>query len=426
MEKQKLHKKIDAFVKKDFKPHFGQLKKHFSTNPTWKHICSLGTALWLDTGNIDDILENWTEEFSAVTINNTLLNREIQSGEYDELIPEAGKILEQGHLLNNREKILELAYILNGVHGLKLVERFDAYVSLEEHTDLAGDVDSAVDYAKRLYGLCPERFYIKIPFTAAGLLATRKLSREKIPVNHTLGFSARQNYVIARIANPAFVNVFLGRLNSFVLDNNLGSGNYTGEKATLASQKVINELRGKNLTASRQIGASFRSGEQIKALAGIDVMTMPPKATREFLSIKMEKEQITSCLQSQYTPGINNKADLNRIGFTTLWEVDEKLVRCLDSLENENIDTFTADDLIVFFEEHDCGDVLVRWTDEQVNTSMQEGKIPKLSNWKDALQSGRIGLDSLMNLAGLNHFRSDQHAMDERVQDVLQQTMLRV
>lgn len=418
MVDRKLQKKIDAFIKKDFKPHFGGMETKYASNPLWEHVRNLGTELWLDTGNIDEINSHWTREFSAVTVNNTLLNREIQSGGYDRLIPQAGKIIEQDRSLDEREKILEMAYILNGVHGLKLVEEFDAYVSLEEHTDLANDVDLAVAYARRLYALCPERFYIKIPLTPAGILATRVLSKEKIPVNHTLGFSARQNYMIARIANPAFVNVFLGRLNSFVTDNNLGSGNYIGEKATLASQKAIGELREKRLATSQQIGASFRSGEQVRDLAGIDVMTMPPKVAGEFLALEIDVNILTSRLETQYKAGINRGIDRDKIGLPSLWNIDGKLVDCLGDLEEENIDEFTPEDLMNFFEDYNCDDILVRWTSEQVKTSMNEGKIPKLSNWKDALESGRIGLDSLMNLAGLNHFRSDQDEMDKRVKKV--------
>ena len=52
----------------------------------------------------------------------------------------------------------------------------------------------------------------------------RELSAEGLPINHTLGFSARQNYVIARIGRPRYVNVFLGRLGSFVATNELGDG----------------------------------------------------------------------------------------------------------------------------------------------------------------------------------------------------------
>ncbi|HUT30617.1 MAG TPA: hypothetical protein VMX13_12555 [Sedimentisphaerales bacterium] len=88
-------------------------------------------------------------------------------------------------------------------------------------------------------------------------------------------------------------------------------------------------------------------------------------------------------------------------------------------LDNEDIDSFTQGDLIDFFAEHGCADVLVRRSKAQIETSTTEGKIPKLENWRDALAGKSIGLDSLMNLAGLRSFATDQKAMDDRVRQVL-------
>jgi transaldolase len=315
--------------------------------------------------------------------------------------------------------MLEIAFILNAWHGLKLVEKFDAYVSVEEHTSLANDVAQAVAYGRRFHNICPERFIIKIPFTPAGLLATRRLAGEGISVNHTLGFSARQNYLIARIGRPAYVNVFLGRLNSFVAANELGDGTYVGEKATLVSQNAIRKLRETHKVRTRQIGASFRSGKQIQDLAGIDVMTIPPKVAGEFLSTHPISAQITNQAEMDYQPGLNRGVDTDALRLDTLWDVDDKFVACVDALDKENLDSFTPDDLIRFFEDHHCSDVLVGWSDSQIQTSMAEGKIPKLENWRDALGGKSIGLDSLMNLAGFNSFASDQKAMDERVRQVL-------
>ena len=175
----------------------------------WQRFRALGGELWLDSGSIDDCKKLWTREFSALTTNNTLLNKEIQTGRYDQLIGECAKLLSAHPQLTEKQRILEIAFILNAYHGLRLVEQFDCFVSVEEHTDLAGEVDLAVDYARRYYAICPERFIVKLPFTPAGLLATRRLSSDGIPINHTLGFSARQNYVIARIGQPKYVNVFL-------------------------------------------------------------------------------------------------------------------------------------------------------------------------------------------------------------------------
>jgi transaldolase len=420
--KTAIHNEIEQFVKRDFSPRFDLLKETFKTEPVWRRLREIGTELWLDSGNIDDIEKLWTREFSAVTVNNTLLNKEVQTGRYDSLIPEAVKILSAYPELSRHQKILEIAFILNAWHGLRLVEKFDAYVSVEEHTDLAHDVELAVDYARRFHAICPQRFFIKIPLTPAGLLATRRLSTEGVPVNHTLGFSARQNYIIARIAKPAFVNVFLGRLNSFVVDNQLGDGKYVGEKATLASQAALEKLRQTYRIPSRQIGASFRQYSQVQDLAGIDVMTMPPKVADEFLSKGIKPDSIEDKCGTNYKPGLNDDADITRVRLDTLWQVSEDLINCVERLEEENIDSFTPDDLIDFFDSHGCGDVMVRWSDSQIKTSAQEGKIPQLDNWKELLAEKKIGLDSLMNLAGLNSFTTDQKAMDERVQQVWNRT----
>ncbi len=413
-----LNWEVASFVKRDFKPYFGQRKQLFKTHPVWQRLRGLGSELWLDTGSIDESRQLWTQEFSALTTNNTLLNKEVQTGRYDVLITQANDLLKRYPSLSEKQRILEFAFIINATHALKLVQMYDAYISVEEHTALADDVCLAVEYARRYHEICPERFIIKIPFTPAGLLSTRILSRQGIPVNHTLGFSARQNYLITRISKPAYVNVFLGRLNSFVIDNKLGNGNYIGEKATLASQAAVKNLRKVRNITTRQIGASFRSGKQISDLAGIDVMTMPPKVATEFLSLKESPDKITDHTSTYYYPAFNPGVDPASAAIDTLWRIDEKLITCLDALEKEDLDSFKPADLISFFKTYNCSDILYQWSDSQIAQSAAEGKIPKLENWKDALADGTVGLDTLMNLAGLNSFATDQKAMDGRVLEV--------
>jgi len=417
--KSELSAEVQEFVRRDFSPRFGQLSQSFGTDGLWRRFREVGSELWLDTGSIEDAEALWTREFSALTTNNTLLNREVQTGRYDSLICEAAGMLAAYPQLTEEDRMLEIAFILNAWHGLRLVEKFDAHVSVEEHTLLAHNIDKAVECARRFYAVCPERFIIKIPFTPAGLLTTRCLSAEGIGVNHTLGFSARQNYVVARIGRPAYVNVFLGRLNNFVSDNGLGDGTYVGEKATLASQAAIKHLRESHKTESRQIAASVRGGKQMQDLAGIDVMTVPPKAAHELLSLNLSSEKIVDRTGMNYKAGFSVEEDAEAVRLGTLWDVNEQVVACVDSLEKEDLDSFTPDDLVGFFKEHGCGDVLVDWKHSQIATSAAEGKIPKLENWREALADKSIGLDSLMNLAGLNSFTTDQKAMDQRVRDVL-------
>lgn len=411
--------RVRELVLSGFAPRFGKLAGRFGSNPLWKKLKSLGTELWLDTGDVEAARALWTQEFTALTTNNTLLNKEVQKGTYDALIGEAARLLSGFPQLTDEQRKLEVAFILNARHGLKLVEEFDAFVSVEEHTDISNDLEAAANFARRFHAVCPERFYVKIPLSPAGLLATRRVAAEGIPVNHTLGFSARQNYTIARIGRPAFVNVFMGRLNSFVADNGLGSGAYVGERATLASQRAVRELRGKRGITTRQIGASFREASQVRDLAGMDVMTIPPKVAQGFLGLGLRPGDVVNKTGADYVPPLKEDVDPAQVGLDSLWDIDERVVACLDELEKEDLNAFTAPKLLDFFGRRDCGDVLVRWTDEQIKTSAAEGKVPKLENWLSPIAKGRIGLDALMNLAGWNSFDADQREMDAHVRDVL-------
>jgi transaldolase len=387
------------------------------THPLWARLRQLGTELWLDTGSIKEASELWTREFSALTTNNTLLNREVQSGVYDRLVVEADKLLQRYDLLPQRRK-LEMAFILNAYHALRLVERFDAKVSVEEHTDLAFDAEAAVAYAHRFHEICPTRFIVKLPLTPAGLVATRALAG-KVPVNLTLGFSARQNYLVARFAKPSYVNVFMGRLNAFVADNALGSGAYVGERATLATQSALRGLRQRYAVPSRLIGASTRSGEQVRDLAGLDVMTLPPKAAAEFLKLPLAPDDLADRTATGYKVELNTGVSHRSIALDTLWDIPLGLIASLDGLHDNVADRMDAADLSAHLADHGVKDLFPAWTPSQIAASAAEGKIPKLAHWAQALAAGAVGLDALMNLAGLNSFIADQHAMDQRVADVL-------
>ena len=61
--------------------------------PLWSRLRELGTKLWLDTGDMDEAARLWTDDFTALTTNNTLLNREIQKGLYDTWIPDVLRMI---------------------------------------------------------------------------------------------------------------------------------------------------------------------------------------------------------------------------------------------------------------------------------------------------------------------------------------------
>ncbi len=416
----RLAQPLTDLVLEDFTPHFDQLADRFEDHPRWRRLVELGTEPWLDSGDIEAIGRLWTRPFTAVTTNNTLLNREVQKGQYDELVRRAAALVRgrAGRKIDDRELVLEVAFVLNARHALRLVEAFDACVSVEEHTDLAHDADAAHRYARRYFAICPQRFYVKIPLTPAGLIAARRCHEESIPVNLTLGFSARMNYLAARFARPAFVNVFLGRLNSLVADNALGSGEMVGEKATLASQRAVADVRQAHARfKTRQIAASIRSGEQPVLLAGVDVMTLPISAADEFL--RLDDPELTDRTDRDYDVQLNQGVKPSDVALDTLWDVPDELADACDALDGRDPFKLKPADLLGVLADHGVGDLLVDWSGGEVRASREEGKIPALKTWAEGLRAGRFGLDALMNLAGLNAFTADQDAMDARVRQVL-------
>ncbi len=404
---------IAEFVRQGFDADKIPNQNTFDSSPRWRRLKELGTELWLDTGDPEEIAKHRTREFSAVTTNNTLLNKEVGKGTYDDVVPEANECLAGLGPLTPEQTRLELAFMLNARHALGLVQRFGTHVSVEEHTDLAHHTAAAVAYAKRYHAICPEWFFVKLPFTPSGVLATRKLEIEDIPVNLTLGFSARQNYLGMRLAQPRFVNVFLGRLNSVVARNKLGDGRCVGERAVLASQQVVRELRKDFGMQTRQIGASLRHAEQVRDLSGLDVLTMPAKVAGAFVDIDPDHNDLQDCTERDYQPGLASTVDAEALKLNTLWELPDAFRQAVDRLAEENLDRYTPDDLIAFMTEQGFPDLFPRWTTKQVRTSREEGKIPEIGNWKQVLESNKAGLDALMNLAALNSFAADQQEMDQ-------------
>ena len=401
-----------------FKHEFGAADRAIKEQPLWDNVRRLGTKLWLDTGDMEVAAGLWSSQFEALTTNNTLLNKEIQKGLYDRLIAEAASVMKAvAPDIGRSETVVEVAFVLNAHHGLRLVDLFDAHVSVELHTDLGDDVERSVAYGKRYHQVCSERFYVKVPLTPAGFLAARELGEVGVPVNFTLGFSARQAYAAALLSQPRYVNVFLGRLNSFVADNKLGDGKNIGEKTTLAAQRELLKLREAGRTESRLIAASMRSSSQIADLGGLDVYTMPPKVADDYLQHPAGRivEQVAHDPSVSFADAVE-PADFNA---STLWEVPDDFKQCVDSLARENIGQMTSADVREYFADSGFGDFLPRWSEEDIRTVLADGKIPVYDKWKERLASGEIGLDALMNVSAFYSFASDQEALDARIESLI-------
>jgi transaldolase len=282
---------------------------------------------------------------------------------------------------------------------------------VELHTDLAHDVAATTAYARRYHRIAPERFIIKVPLTPAGLIATRQLRQEGIPVNFTLGFSARQNYLAAAFARPSYVNVFLGRLNAYVETHGLGDGRMVGEKATLASQRVLADAAAGAPEPVRQIAASMRAGQQVADLAGVDVFTMPVKvatAAKKDLPGTWRSRRDEDC-----EPGIDPSADAGTVRAGTLWDIDDAVKALAAGLRDDP--PARGEALVDRAHEAGAGDLFPRLSPGDLAKLAADGKIPNHPDWAGRIRAGELAIDTLLNLAGLAAFAADQRALDDRV-----------
>jgi transaldolase len=157
--------------------------------------------------------------------------------------------------------------------------------------------------------------------------------------------------IIASVARPDYVNVFLGRIGAFIMNNKLGDGSGAGEKAVISSQNWITGLSAQNPWQTKLIAASLRSYNQLELLAGTDVFTMPPKvaaAGRKELSGKFSARTHENYEVNLYS----SSADAHIEKF---WEVDDKVLSLAERLAGKI--PVSSSELIHIAYEEGCEDM---------------------------------------------------------------------
>jgi transaldolase len=380
-------------------------------DPFWESLFNTGTELWLDTGDMEEAEANWSAEMGALTTNNSLLNNEIQKGIYDIFITEAKGVVRD---LPQEERVKEIAFILNARHALRLASKFGGYVSVELHTDTAHDIKAIQNYGRRFHDICPEQFIIKVPYTAEGLIGARLLKDSGVKINFTLGFSARENVLVTRVARPDYVNVFLGRIGAYMIDNKLGDGSGAGEKAVISSQNWVTGLSAENPWQTKQIAASLRNYNQLELLAGVDVFTMPPKVADA--GHKELSGKFSSRIHENYDVSIFESAKDAHI--EKFWEVDNKVLKLAERLAGKM--PASGSELIHIAHEEGCEDMFPSLSKEEKSFISSDGKIPVHSRWEKKISEGKIAPDTLLTLAGLASFTADQEMLDRRIRNIIE------
>lgn len=132
----------------------------------------------------------------------------------------------------------------------------------------ATDYDTILKQAYKLADIA-ENVVIKLPLTVDGLRACRTLTLDDIETNVTLCFTANQALLAAK-AGATYISPFLGRLDDI-------------GQSGIDLVKQIRTVYDTYGFVTQILAASIRSSDHVlqSALAGADVVTLPPKIFSE-------------------------------------------------------------------------------------------------------------------------------------------------
>lgn len=177
------------------------------------------------------------------------------------------------------ERAIDILTVKLGVEILKLIE---GRVSTEVDASLSYDTEATVAKAKALlalyaqYGVDQQRILIKIASTWEGIQAAKILEAEGIHCNLTLLFGLHQAQACAD-AKVTLISPFVGRILDWYKKAD-GVEHYSIEQDPgVVSVKSIYQHYKQFGINTQIMGASFRSIDQVLALAGCDLLTIAPQ-----------------------------------------------------------------------------------------------------------------------------------------------------
>ena len=169
--------------------------------------------------------------------------------------------------------------------GSEISKYIDGYISTEVNPNYSFDTKKTIEIAKKIIKLYQEnnvdkkRILIKIAATWEGILAAKELEKEGIKCNLTLIFSKVQAIACAQ-ANVTLISPFVGRITDWYKKNGYVINDVKDDYG-VNNVKEINNYIKKNNYSTIVMGASFRNIDQIKALAGLDKLTISPNLINE-------------------------------------------------------------------------------------------------------------------------------------------------
>ena len=291
-----------------------------------------------DTGDVQAIVKYQPQD---ATTNPSLLLKAASLPQYQGLLEEAIRWAKQ-QSTDIESQVTDASDKLSVLVGLEILKTVPGRISTEVDSRLSFDVQGSIIKARKLIalynqaGIQNDRILIKLAATWEGIQASEILEKEGINCNLTLLFSFAQAQACAE-AGVYLISPFVGRILDWY-KKTTGKASYPADQdpGVISVTKIYNyyKQQGYNTVV---MGASFRSVEEVLALAGCDRLTISPDLMAELQS---RDEPIQKKL-SVTTPSAKTVKALTENEFRWLLNEDAMATEKL----SEGIRNFTLDQI---------------------------------------------------------------------------------
>ena len=230
-----------------------------------------------DTGDVQAIAKYQPQD---ATTNPSLLLKAASLPQYKALLQQATAwAKEQSN--DALQQIIDASDKLSVLVGLEVLKIIPGRISTEVDSRLSFDTQGSIIKARKLIGLYNEagikndRILIKLASTWEGIKAAEALEKEGINCNLTLLFSFAQAQACAE-ANVYLISPFVGRILDWYKKETGKTSYPADEDPGVISVTNIYDYYKQQGYKTVVMGASFRSVEEVLALAGCDRLTISP------------------------------------------------------------------------------------------------------------------------------------------------------
>ena len=239
------------------------------------------TTVVADTGDIGAI-EQFTPQ--DATTNPSLITAAAKLPQYQSIVDETLEQAKQALSDDASDQAVakEAFKHLAVAFGKRILEIIPGRVSTEVDARQSYDTESTLATARELIGeyeaagISRDRILIKIASTWEGIKAAEILEKEGIHCNLTLLFGLHQAIACAE-AKVTLISPFVGRILDWYKQDTGRDSYPPAEDPGVQSVTEIYNYYKKFGYETEIMGASFRNIDEIKELAGCDLLTISPK-----------------------------------------------------------------------------------------------------------------------------------------------------